>query len=54
MIIFLARQNVTINICFTPDPHNRKMSAKTVVVKNISSERDKENITMDLIVYSSL
>ena len=53
MIIFLARQSLTINICFTPDPHKRKTSAKIVVVKSISSERDKD-ITMDFIIYSSL
>ena len=53
MIIFLARQSLTINICFTSDPHNKKTSAKIVVVKSISSERDK-GITINLIVYSSL
>lgn len=49
MIIFQARQSLTINICFVPNPHNRKMSAKTVVVKSIFSERDKD-ITTILIV----
>lgn len=53
MIIFLARQSLTINICFTSDPHNKKTSAKTVVVKSISLERDM-GITINLIVYSSL
>lgn len=53
MIIFLARQSLTINICFTSDPHNKKTSAKTVVVKSISLEKDT-GITINLIVYSSL
>lgn len=41
------------HLFYFKDPHNKKTSAKTVVVKSISLEKDT-GITINLIVYSSL